>query len=129
MGVHSFDRPTQRPVPLPLTGVDVDGRPVSIHFARRTVVLAVKANCGGCRDFLAARLAFEGFDVVLVSAAPMPTTESAAPIVVAGEWMARAGLVAAPSYTVIDPLTSRVITEGVAFAPAQVAQEIATHLG
>ena len=102
---------------------------MSIHFARQTVVLAVKANCDGCRDFLAARLAFEGFDVVLVSAAPMSTTESAAPIIVAGEWMARAGLVAAPSYTVIDPLASLVVTEGVAFAPAQVAQEIAAHLG
>ncbi len=104
---------------------------VTVTFTQRTIVLAVKPNCDGCRDFLSGPLAaFDGLDVVLVSATPfVEDVVSAGRVLVAPEWMAQARIVAAPSYTVIDPSEGRVVTEGVAFAPSQVAREIATHLG
>ena len=42
--------------------------------------------------------------------------------------MAQARIVTAPSYTLIDASDGRVVTEGVAFAPSQVATEIAPYL-
>lgn len=130
MGLHSFDRPVQRPVPSPLTGVDSRGIRVTVTLTRRTIVVAVKPSCDGCHDFLGGPSeVFNGFDVVLVSATPYPKDAAAARrVLVAPEWMERARIVAAPSYTVIDPSTGRVVTEGVAFAPSQVAAEIAPYL-
>ncbi|MDE2281743.1 MAG: hypothetical protein KGJ92_03100 [Actinomycetales bacterium] len=116
-------------MPLPLAGVDPSGRPTSIDLARRTVVLALKPDCDGCQEFLAGPVAFDGCDVVLVAATPMTSAGSPwTSVVVAPAWMAQAGIVAAPSYTVIDPSTGRVVTEGVALAPSQVATEIAPYL-
>lgn len=94
-------------------------------------MLAVKPDCDGCREFLIeSPPEFEGLDLVLVSATPFTSTVAPAqPIVIAPEWMVRAGIVAAPSYTVIDPSLGLVVTEGVAFTPSQVAAEIAPYLG
>ncbi len=117
-------------MPSSLTGVDSQGVRVTVTFARRTLVLAVKPNCDSCHDFLSGPpTAFEGFDVVLVSATPFAEDVIVAGrLLVAPEWMAQARIVTAPSYTVIDPSEGRVVTEGVAFAPSQVAREIATYL-
>ncbi|MHB8334576.1 MAG: hypothetical protein ACYDEH_06720 [Acidimicrobiales bacterium] len=117
-------------MPSPLTGVDSRGVRAIVTLARRTIVIAVKPNCDGCHDFLSGPpAAFDGLDVVLVSATPfVEDVVAAGRVLVAPEWMAQARIVAAPSYTVIDPSDGRVVTEGVAFAPSQVAGEIAPYL-
>ena len=129
MGLHSFDRPAQRPIPSPLTGVDSRGVQAVVTLARRTIVIAVKPNCDGCREFLdGPPFAFDDLDVVLISATPFGEDAVAGRVVVAPEWMAQARIVAAPSYTLIDPSNGGVVTEGVAFAPSQVATEIGPYL-
>ena len=130
MVFHSFDRPAQRPVPSPLIGVDSRGTPTTFAFAHRTIVLAVKPDCDGCREFLAGPLLeFEGLDVVLVSVTPFEEGVSTSQrFIVAPEWMRQARIVSAPSYTVVDPSDGRVVSEGVAFSVSQVATEIAPYL-
>lgn len=130
MGLLSFDRPAQRPVPSPLIGVDSQGTPTTFVFTHRTIVLAVKPDCDGCREFLTGPLLeFEGLDVVLVSVTPFEEGVSTSQrFIVAPEWMRQARIVSAPSYTVVDPSDSRVVSEGVAFSVSQVAAEIAPYL-
>ena len=100
-----------------------------VTLVRRTIVIAVKPNCDGCREFLdGPPSALDGLDVVLVSATPLVEDVAAGRVLVAPEWMAQARIVTAPSYTLIEPSDGRVVTEGVAFAPSQVAREIAPYL-
>ena len=130
MVLRSFDRPAQRPVPSPLIGVDSRGTPTTFVFTQRTIVLAVKPDCDGCREFLTdPPVEFEGLDVVLVSVTPFEDAVSSSwPFIVAPEWMEQARIVTAPSYTVVDPSDGRVVSEGVAFSASQVAAEIAPYL-
>ena len=131
MELHSFDRSIGRPAPSALVGVDSVGAPVEIVFRRRTIVIAVKPNCDGCREFLGGSLSeFDGLDVVLVSATAMDdnATPRTNPVVLATDWIKEFLMMAAPSYMVIDPAHGRVLIEGVAFSSPQIAAEIVHHL-
>ena len=95
-----------------------------------TLVVAVKPHCDGCRTFLESDLAeFANVDVVLVAAdADDEHRVGRHEVVVAPSLMAQLEIRAAPFYVLIDPSTSRVVTEGTLFSPAQVAGEIAPFL-
>ena len=128
--MRSFDAPRERWAPSTLVGTTIDGEEWSTDVRRMTLVVAVKPHCDGCRTFLESDLAeFANVDVVLVAAAADDEYRVGRhEVVVAPSLMAQLEIRAAPFYVLIDPSTSRVVTEGTLFSPAQVAGEIAPFL-
>lgn len=131
-GARSFDRPRERPAPRESLGHTLDGQPIRLRFDSMTLVVAIKASCDGCRDFVHGDLTeLAGVPLVVVSA-----TDEGAPewsggrraVVVAPELLKALDVRWPPFYVLVDPEGPRVVAEGVVFASAQVAQEIAAHL-
>lgn len=129
INAHSFDRPRDREVPTSLSGHWLSGEPVTINFDVSTLVVAIKSHCDGCHDFVHSSLSeFEGLRVVVVSATPDVDGEwdnALQPVMVVPNVSISLDITSAPFYVLIDPLTHRVVLEGVVFGPSQVAQEIA----
>jgi hypothetical protein len=94
-----------------------------------TLVVAVKADCDGCRAFLEGDLTELGdLEVVLVVAAGAadPSFATAAREVYEAPALLEALDVRwPPFYVLVAPSPPRVLREGVLFSPAQVAREIA----
>lgn len=130
--VSSFDSARERPVPTTFHAHSQGGEEQTFVLERITLVVAVKPHCDGCRAFIHGDVsALEGVDVLLVSAQVSDDGEwDAAPrdVVIAPQLLEELDIRSAPHYVVIDPATSRVVGEGVPFAPAQVAGEIAVFL-
>lgn len=128
MGVTSFDRPRARPAPRVLDGHWLNGESARLELERVTLVVAVKPDCDGCRDFVASPLdALEGVDVVFVCATALEGDEwsqSRHPVIVAPALLAVLEVRWPPFYVLIDPVAQCVLTEGVVFGPRQVAAEI-----
>jgi hypothetical protein len=94
-----------------------------------TLVVAIKPNCDGCKEFVQGSLReLEGVGVVLVSATSGEEEWATAPreILVSAELLSELGIRSAPFYVLIDPTTLKVVAEGTLFSPAQVASEIAS---
>lgn len=127
---RSFDPPRERPAPRVLVGISPGGEERRIELHRMTLVVAVKPDCDGCRDFLRGDLQeFPDVDVVIVSAFSSDGWMDAAnEVLIAPELMKELDIRSAPFYVLIDPLSLRVVTEGVVFGPSQVAAEIAGDL-
>jgi hypothetical protein len=132
MGVHSFDRPRDREAPTVLEGHWLNGESVRIELTEPTLIVAIKPQCDGCRDFVESDLAeLDGVNVVIVSAhddADEEWVNARQPVLVAPLVLELLDVRWPPVYVMIDPTTRRVLTEGVLFAPAQVASEIGHHL-
>jgi hypothetical protein len=129
--VHSFDAPRQRATPSVLNGRALNGEVVTVEFVGRTLIVAVKPHCDGCREFIHGDLSdLTSVQVVLVSATVGDQEWADAPrsIVVAPEFMTELEIRSAPYYVLIDPANSSVLGEGTLFSPAQVAHEIAPFL-
>jgi hypothetical protein len=124
---RSFDAPRERPAPRVLTGVTRRGEERRIELRRTTLVVAVKPDCDGCRDFLRGDLReLADVDVVIISAVSSDEWADAMnEVLVAPELMKELDIRSAPFYVLIDPTSLRVVTEGVVFGPSQVAAEIA----
>jgi hypothetical protein len=128
---HSFDPPRDRPAPSELHGHSLSGEAIRLQLTGPTVIVAIKPDCDGCRDFIHGDLhELEHVDVIVVSAHTGGDDWIAARqrVVVAPEFMKELDVLSPPSYLLIDPKVSRVLCEGVLFAPAQVASEIASYL-
>lgn len=127
---RSFDAPRQRPVPREFVGVTPTGEERRIDIHRMTLVIAVKPDCDGCREFIHGDLdELSGVDVVIVSATSSSEWADATnEVLVSSAFMKMLDIRSAPSYVLIDPTTQRVVTEGVVFGPSQVAAEIASAL-
>jgi predicted nucleotidyltransferase len=110
-----------------LTGVTRRGEERRIELRRTTLVVAVKPDCDGCRDFLRGDLReLADVDVVIISAVSSDEWADAMnEVLVAPELMKELDIRSAPFYVLIDPTSLRVVTEGVVFGPSQVAAEIA----
>ena len=129
--VHSFDTPRDRPAPRTLSGRSLSGDELTVVFVGPTLIVAVKPNCDGCRDFVHGDLRdLANVQVIVVSATPgdQEWNTTRQPIVVAPEFMDELEIRSAPWYVLIDPASSRVLGEGTLFNPAQVASEIASLL-
>ncbi|MHB1209194.1 MAG: hypothetical protein ACYC1I_05745 [Acidimicrobiales bacterium] len=130
--MRSFDTPRRRAAPASFSGVTLDGEKRSHTFRGVTLVVAVKTRCDGCRDFVNATLEeFAPIELVIVSASGDEDGEwaqSRHPILIAPTLMEQLDVRWPPSYVVIDAATSEVVSEGVVFAPEQVAQEIIAFL-
>lgn len=131
-GVRSFDGPRERKAPEIIEGCWLNGAPASVQLTDLTLIVAVKTSCDGCRLFVESQLdELAQFQIIVVSATADEN----------GEWVnARQSIMVAPGvleeleirwppfYVLIDPRTRRVLTEGVVFAPEQVADEIQRYL-
>jgi hypothetical protein len=130
-GTHSFDRPRERAAPASLSGHWLNGEPVTIDLAEPTLLVAIKHQCDGCREFVHSPLSeLEGQRVVIVSATDDPDGEwagSLQPVLVAPDVLAALDIRWPPFYVLIDPESRRVVTEGVVFDSAQVALETARY--
>lgn len=128
----SFDPLRERPAPAGYEGT-VRGRPVRGTFDALTLVVAVKESCDGCRDFVFSSPAgvFETLAVLVISASEF-TSEAwrAAPrdIVVTPSLWSALDIRSAPFYILVDPVASRVVSEGVVFASEQVAREVGSFI-
>ena len=125
--MHSFDRARERPAPLELTGVTLEGAPWSRPLRRITLVVAVKPDCDGCTDFVAGDIGdLSHLDVVVVSSHTNDQWRAQhRAVLVAPALLEQLQISSAPFYVLIDALRGRVVGEGSVFSPAQVAQEIA----
>jgi hypothetical protein len=95
-----------------------------------TLIVAVKPNCDGCRDFVDGELSeLDDIEVVIVSATADDEWRNARQeVIVSPETLTALDVRSAPFYVLIDVARQRVATEGVVFTPAQVAAEIASFL-
>lgn len=127
---HSFDAPRERSAPRELSGRTLDGDDWRHAIERMTLIVAVKPNCDGCRDFIDGELEeLNDVDVVIVSATAADEWRNARQrVIVSPETLMELDIRSAPFYVLIDAARQRVATEGVVFAPAQVKTEIASFL-
>ena len=128
---RSFDRPRDRVAPSSLRGHWSDGAEVALDLSEVTLVVAIKSDCDGCREFINADLNELRLPVVVISASDDESTEwkgARHPVFVSPEAFRLLDVRWPPFYVLIDPFDRRVLTEGVVFGPAQVASEIAPYL-
>ncbi len=128
MTARSFDRASPRPAPAAIDGTDPDGRAARVEFSRRTLVVAVKEECDGCRGVVERGVQLDGVDVVLIAATPGALAGAAGLALVAPSAMDALGLRWPPAYALVDPDGPRVVAEGTVFSPEQVAAEVAAAL-
>jgi hypothetical protein len=130
--VRSFDAPRERPAPGSFTGLTLQGDAITHNFDDLTLLVAVKGMCDGCRDFVSSDLHELGtLSVVIVSATGDEHGEwedARQSVIVAPDVLEVLDIRWPPFYVLIDPLRACVVTEGVVFGPAQVAEEIASYL-
>jgi hypothetical protein len=128
---RSFDAARPRAVPARATGTRRDGTPWTVTLASPTLIVAVKAQCDGCRPFVLADLPeLAGVELLVVSqSAGDPDWDGAVrDVLVSPALLEDLDVRWPPFYLLVDPATGRVLVEGVVFAPAQVAAEIAPYL-
>jgi hypothetical protein len=127
---HSFDTPRERGAPRELAGTTLEGKEWRRVLEGLTLVVAVKPQCDGCRDFIDSDLdELDDVDVVIVSATFDDEWRGARQhVVVSPVTLNELDIRSAPFYVLIDATRQRVVCEGVIFAPAQVAAEISPFL-
>jgi hypothetical protein len=127
---HSFDAPRERSAPRELSGRTLNGVGWRRVLEQMTLIVAVKPNCDGCRDFVDGELSeLDDIEVVIVSATADDEWRNARQeVIVSPETLTALDVRSAPFYVLIDVARQRVATEGVVFTPAQVAAEIASFL-
>jgi hypothetical protein len=128
---HSFDAPRERVAPRELSGTTLDGKVWRRVLEGLTLVVAVKPQCDGCRDFLDGDLdELDDVDVVVVSATRDEEWRGTRhEVVVSPETLRELDILSAPFYVLVDAARQRVVSEGIVFGPAQVADEISPFLG
>lgn len=129
--MSSFDQPRQRLVDLRFSGT-VNGAPVTKSITEKTLVVAIKPNCDGCRDFVHSTLQdLSNVNVLVVSESNDANGEWAngnQEVLICPEILTTLGIRWPPFFVLIDPSTSMILTEGVVFGPSQIAREIAPFL-
>ena len=130
--MSSFDRPRPRPAPRVVTGRTLDGDDVKKTLDSVTLIVAIKQSCDGCLDFVRSPLDELSHVAVLIVSATTDMNgewvDAKHDIVVAPELLVELGIRWPPFYVLVDPGNGRVVTEGVVFAPSQVAEEIAPYV-
>jgi hypothetical protein len=96
------------------------------------LLVVIKSNCDGCREFLYADLhEFADLQVLFVSAVDDEAHEwldAPRPILVAPDALVALDVKWPPFYVLVDANAGLVRCEGVLFGPSQVAAEIAPFL-
>lgn len=128
---RSFDRARERTAPDALTGHWSQGVETTVPLTEVTLVVAIKSNCDGCREFLHADLSALGVPIVVIAADEDESSEwrdATQSVFVSPDAFRQLDVRWPPFYVLIDPVARRVVSEGVLFGAAQVAAEIAPFL-
>jgi hypothetical protein len=127
---HSFDTPRERAAPRELSGLTLQGKEWRRVLEGLTLVVAVKPQCDGCRDFIDGDLdELDDVDVVIVSATFDDEWHGARQrVVVSPGTLSQLDIRSAPFYVLIDATRQLVVSEGIVFGTAQVADEISPFL-
>lgn len=130
MRAGSFDAPRQRAAPTVLVGEGPAGEKRRVEVTRPTLVVAVKPNCDGCRDFIGSDLsALAALELVLVARARDDEwADARREVWTAPDLMDALLMTSPPFYVLIDPTSRGVVAEGVVFDVEQVASEISAYL-
>jgi hypothetical protein len=129
--IRSFDRPRKRVAPDSLKGHWSDGAEVTVELTETTLIVAVKADCDGCRDFINADLDELRVPLLVISHDDDASSEwidAVQPVLVSRDAFQQLDIRWPPFYVLIDPIAGRVLTEGVLFGPSQVIAEIEPYL-
>ena len=100
-------------------------------LTEKTLIIAVKSNCDGCRALVESSLnELAIVEVIVVSADDIGYDEwiIQQPIFIAPDVLTAFDIRWPPFYVVVDPLSASVVVEGVVFGPEQIAAEIAPFL-
>ncbi len=121
-GPRSVDPPRPRDIPTQI--VSDDGTVVA--FTSPTLVVAVKTNCDGCAAFYDGDLTPLGdVAVYLIAREPSPTWHTSRHrVLVAPSAFDALEIRSAPAYVLVSGHPPRLVSEGIAFEPQQVADEI-----
>ena len=107
---------------------DVDGATSTFVVSGPVLIVAVKADCDGCRSFYSGDVgALDGIDVIIVAAEVAGVREFASAsrrVYAAPDLLAALGVTWPPFFVLVAPAPARVVVEGIAFSPEQVAAEI-----
>ncbi len=95
-----------------------------------TLVVAVKPDCDGCRDFVEGNLDdLWNVDVIVVTAGPHDEwLAEHRSVVISPSTFEELQILSAPFYVLIDASRARVVAEGSVFSAGQVAHEIEAFL-
>jgi len=127
VGLRSIDSPRRRPAPQSATLISNSGETLHHHFSSRSLIVAVKPNCDGCQTFLNHRdSTFEGWQLLVISREPIVTTPGQQRVFQSEELFNALEISAAPFYVALDGSPLEIVTEGVVFAPEQVASELSS---
>jgi len=132
--VRSFETPRPRSAPVSYVAIDREGHREQRDLPSLSLVIAVKTSCDGCRALLESgleELSQLSVPFVFVSASRDETgewTHARYPIDVAPTLLEELDVRWPPFYVLIDAEERKVVTEGVVFGPAQVAEEIRPYL-
>lgn len=126
---RSFDRLRDRVAPDSFVGNWLGNAEVTINLSEVTLVVAVKSQCDGCREFLEADLAEFSVPVLVVAQdASTEWRDTRQPVFVSPDALRVLDVTWPPFYVLVDPVARKVLTEGVLFGAQQVAAEIAPFL-
>ncbi len=127
MTLRSIDPPRPRRVAPEIEAFDGAGDSTTVRLRERTLIIAVKASCDGCRRLLEAGADFFGLPLMALCADDATVREYAdlaTPVRRAPEWLGASGVSAAPFFLVVET-DGTVVTEGIPFDPRQVRGEVA----
>jgi hypothetical protein len=89
------------------------------------LIVAVKPNCDGCRPFVEElSLEFADWHLLVVSRDSLATEGGHRQVWLAPELLEALEIASAPFFVALDGSPLTVVTEGVVFAPEQVAREL-----
>jgi hypothetical protein len=127
---RSFDAPRERVTPRKFIGFTPAHEERRVDIRTMTLVVTVKPDCDGCREFVHGDLdVLSGVEVVIVSATWSDEwVDATNEVLISPAFMKALDIRSAPFYVLIDPSIRRVVIEGVVFGPSQVAAEIASAL-
>ena len=123
MGLRSIDSPRRRPAPTTAHLTDSAGATHLLTLEPRTLIVAVKSNCDGCRPFVEdLSIEFSDWRLIVVTRDSMPTAADQRPVWLAPELLDALEIASAPFFVALDGSPLNVVTEGVVFAPEQVVR-------
>lgn len=128
---RSFDRPRARAAPHSLSGHWSGGAPEVVELSRVTLVVAIKARCDACKEFINSDLDDLAVPTLVISAEDDVLSEwgdARQPVFVSPDAFHLLDVRWPPLYVLIDPIARQVLSEGVLFSLGQVAAEIAPYL-